>query len=542
MTISKKLYSSSGLALLITMLLGIIGLYGVGSIQTQLVDVRVDARKVYLTGQIKAEALRMLGDEQGMTLHALQKDQPGVQKYNSDFRQSSAKLVELATENRSLAKTEGGKRITGEMLDTSKAILQNHENLLLKCTSDDATGASDLMTNTVIAPIEKITTGADTVVGLANGLMDTTSTSAQDTAAQTRWLVAFLLLLSIGVGGTLVFIVRHINMALSSSLIELSSGAVQIASAASQVSTSGQSLAQGSSEQAASLEETSSSAEEINSMARKNTDNAGVMTQLVSESQLEFVNTNRQLGEMVTAMDEINNSSAKISKIIKVIDEIAFQTNILALNAAVEAARAGEAGMGFAVVADEVRNLAQRCAQAARDTAELIEDSVSKSVGGKTKLGVVADSIRKITDEFAKINTLVDEVGHGSKEQSDGMAQISRAITEMEQVTQSTAANAEESAAAAEQLTAQSEAMKDIVMALNDMVGANVSSGNTRKSSSKGVVANPVARPSLPSSRVLVLKGSTGTANKVIAPKPVKVSAKATTKESFPMDGDFAEF
>jgi methyl-accepting chemotaxis protein/methyl-accepting chemotaxis protein-1 (serine sensor receptor) len=172
-------------------------------------------------------------------------------------------------------------------------------------------------------------------------------------------------------------------------------------------------------------------------------------------------------------MNDINDSSAKISKIIKVIDEIAFQTNILALNAAVEAARAGEAGMGFAVVADEVRNLSQRCAQAAKDTTTLIEDSVAKSSGGKAKLGLVAGSIQRITAQSLEIKTLVDEVSLGSQEQTDGIGQISKALNRMENVTQGSAASAEESAAAAEQLNAQSEALNDIVTRLNEIIGGS---------------------------------------------------------------------
>ena len=199
----------------------------------------------------------------------------------------------------------------------------------------------------------------------------------------------------------------------------------------------------------------------------------------MARAQEGFEKTNQSLAEMVSAMDGINASSQKISKIIKVIDEIAFQTNILALNAAVEAARAGEAGMGFAVVADEVRNLAQRCAQAAKDTADLIEESIQRSDGGRVKVDQVAVAIRAITAESAKIKMLVDEINLGSVEQSSGIDQISRAITQMEQVTQSSAANAEESAAAAEELNAQAEHMKDVVGALRAMVDGAARAGRS---------------------------------------------------------------
>jgi methyl-accepting chemotaxis protein/methyl-accepting chemotaxis protein-1 (serine sensor receptor) len=174
---------------------------------------------------------------------------------------------------------------------------------------------------------------------------------------------------------------------------------------------------------------------------------------------------------MLAAMGEINTQSDRISRIIKVIDEIAFQTNILALNAAVEAARAGEAGMGFAVVADEVRNLAQRCTQAARDTAALIEESIAKSNDGSVKVDRVATAIRTVSGEAAKVKTLVEEVNSGSQEQARGIEQIGKAILQMQQVTQTTAANAEECAAAAEELNAQSAALKATVSRIRVMVG-----------------------------------------------------------------------
>ncbi len=268
-----------------------------------------------------------------------------------------------------------------------------------------------------------------------------------------------------------VFAVRRINNTLVSSTAELFEGAAQVASAAAQVSSASQTLAQGSSEQAASLEETSASSEEINSMARRNGENSHRAAGLMVNAQQKFVESNQSLQLMVVAMDDINSQSDKISKIIKVIDEIAFQTNILALNAAVEAARAGESGLGFAVVADEVRNLAQRCAQAARDTTGLIAESIVKAADGKDKVNQVARAMQEITGESGKVKILVEEVSVASQEQARGIEQIAQAIVQMEKVTQSTAAGAEESAAAAEELNAQSEALRSIVMRLSHLIG-----------------------------------------------------------------------
>jgi methyl-accepting chemotaxis protein/methyl-accepting chemotaxis protein-1 (serine sensor receptor) len=232
---------------------------------------------------------------------------------------------------------------------------------------------------------------------------------------------------------------------------------------------------------------------------------------------------------MIVAMDDIKTSSDKVSKIIKVINEIAFQTNILALNAAVEAARAGEAGMGFAVVADEVRSLAQRCAQAAKDTADLIEESIAKSYDGKNKVDQVAVAIRAITEESAKVKTLVDEVSVGSTEQTRGIEQIAKALTQMEQVTQQSAANAEESAAAAEQLTAQASTLMEVVGQLHAMVGG----GPAAEGRSQRAIPAHKTSPGFKSSH----KAPSG---RGMAFKPARGARKADAN-SFPMDEEFKE-
>jgi methyl-accepting chemotaxis protein/methyl-accepting chemotaxis protein-1 (serine sensor receptor) len=229
-------------------------------------------------------------------------------------------------------------------------------------------------------------------------------------------------------------------------------------------------LAQGASEQASSLEETSAASEEVSSMTHKNADNSRAAAEEMGQVNRRVEDSNIALGELVASMTDIEQSGGKIAKIIKVIDEIAFHTNILALNAAVEAARAGEAGAGFAVVADEVRNLAQRSAQAAKDTASLIEDSIAKSNGGSTKVEQVAVVIRAITQSAAKVKILVDEVNVGSQEQASGIQQVTRSIEQVDKVTQLNAASAEQTAAASEQLAAQAESMNAIAKQLRQVV------------------------------------------------------------------------
>jgi methyl-accepting chemotaxis protein len=291
--------------------------------------------------------------------------------------------------------------------------------------------------------------------------------------AQLAWTVGLSL---IAISGLLAFytfwlIGKKVTGPIGRAIREISDVSEQVVGASRQIASSSQSLAQGASEQAASLEETSASGTEVQSVARKNAEDCSAATELVETSQKHFAATNRSLAEMVEAMGEIHAQSAKISQIIKTIDEIAFQTNILALNAAVEAARAGEAGMGFAVVADEVRNLAQRCARAASDTSALIEESIAKSNGGKLKMDSVAGGIRAITEEARKIGDLVSKVNDGTVQQSQGIEQIGRAISQMEQVTQSTAAGAEQSSAAAMQLSSQADALHEIVSRLAVTVG-----------------------------------------------------------------------
>jgi methyl-accepting chemotaxis protein/methyl-accepting chemotaxis protein-1 (serine sensor receptor) len=233
-------------------------------------------------------------------------------------------------------------------------------------------------------------------------------------------------------------------------------------------------------------------------------------------------------------MKEINSSSEKISKIIRVIDEIAFQTNILALNAAVEAARAGEAGMGFAVVADEVRNLAHRSAQAAKDTTALIEESIAKSNEGNKKLQLVAGSIQQVTGSATQVKVLVDEVDVGSQEQTRGIEQIAAAVTQMETVTQRSAASAEESAAASEELAAQAQTLYDIVERVRKLVGGN--GGSAARENGTQRSPETITPASTHSASRPALGGSLHKDGSSTAIAPRAVEGRSHGRDTFPLD------
>ena len=250
---------------------------------------------------------------------------------------------------------------------------------------------------------------------------------------------------------------------LDQALTQVSEATEQVSSASQQISEESQSLAQGANEQASSLEEVSSSLEEMASMTKQNSGNANQAKNLSGEADLNAQSGIQSMGKMDDAIKRIKKSSDQTAKIVKTIDEIAMQTNLLALNAAVEAARAGEAGRGFAVVAEEVRNLAQRSAQAAKNTADMISESVKNADDGVGIAEEVAKSFELIATSSKKVNDLIAEIAAASQEQSQGIDQVNTAVAQMDKVTQQNAANSEESASAAEELSSQAEELQNMV-------------------------------------------------------------------------------
>lgn len=278
-------------------------------------------------------------------------------------------------------------------------------------------------------------------------------------------LSSFGLLVSLG-----LLVTKMITGPITQAVGELGEGAEQVASASSQLSAASAQLASGTSQQAAAIQETSASIEESDSMVKQNADNTRQAAILAKNTKNYADNSAVEMKKMLSSMDELKKSSDEIAKIIKVIDEIAFQTNILALNAAVEAARAGDAGKGFAVVAEEVRNLAQRSAEATQDTARIIESNIALSKQNVEMSKIVNENISQIDVEAQKVSELLNEISVASQEQAQGIEQIDKAIQQMEQVLQTNASTAEESASASRELSSQAASVKEIVSTLLVMV------------------------------------------------------------------------
>ncbi len=334
-------------------------------------------------------------------------------------------------------------------------------------------------------------------------------------------------------------ITRGITRSCSRIVDELREGGEQVANASGQVSACSQQLAEGASEQSASLEETSASLEEMTSMTKSNADNAGQANALMAEATRVIEEAYNSMTSLTETMGEISKASGDTAKIVKTIDEIAFQTNLLALNAAVEAARAGEAGSGFAVVAEEVRNLAMRAADAAKTTADLIENTVRKIGHGSDSVHRTNETFREVADNNQKVKGLVNEIALATQEHAQGLDQVSNAIADMSKVVQNNSAAAEENASASEELNAQASNLKIIVQHLVDLVGETESQ----------TTISPKKRKAEPKRRLRTTKGGPGGSVREALPavpgdRPKVERKKVRPEQVIPLDEgeEFSDF
>jgi len=464
-SLKKRLIVGVG-AVVVSMLVGTV--YSVSLIRG-LTAVISRASQIHQLGMLGEESSTMVGLSRAIVLHAIFDDKAKVDEFKRDFDVSARSFEKMLTSARASAASENDKAALDTLRHKRDDWIKLHNEVMNLVTSQQVDVAEKKVADSgYISRAVEIRQLADS---MSTTEVETLSKKADGASLQSLVGSVVLVLVSLSVGLFVLLYIRKISDELSRLTTSLSSNSGQVAKLSAEVRSASESVAAGSAKQAASLEETAAAAEEITSMTRKNAENSVSASSVMTTVDGHVKASNQTLEQMVTSMRDINASSSKISKIIKVIDEIAFQTNILALNAAVEAARAGEAGAGFAVVADEVRSLAQRSAQAAKDTELLIEESIATSQDGSRKLQQVTEGILAVTRDSTQVKILVDELSLGSQEQTRGIEQIANAVSQMDQVTQGAAQSAQLSASSSVDLLSQAEELRGIVLQLRSLVG-----------------------------------------------------------------------
>jgi len=470
-TIGAKIALGTGALATALALLAGCGLWALASTNATVEHAtQITARKIELAGLMASSVSKMAAGQRGLVLFTYAKEPATASKAKQLFADGSDALRRGLDDITPLLTTAEGRQTVAQMDTGLAAWLPAYEQLARLADAGDPDGAAKALSEGTTAHYYQTSAAAESLIALNRKLLEGEMRDAQGNYASAKMLMLLLALAGAAAGAGAMFTVRSSTKALRRVSAELLEGSQQVAAASGQVASASQALAQGSSEQAASLEETSSSTSEITAITRKNAENTRAVTALMAEAAQLVGNGERNLDEMVGSMKEINGSSEKIGKIIRVIDEIAFQTNILALNAAVEAAWAGETGAGFAVVADEVRSLARRSADAARDTAALIQESIDKTQVGKVTVDKCAEAMVANSRLAKRVVQLTAELDGATGEQVRGVELISQSVSRIQDTTQQTAASAEQSAAASEELNAQSATVHAVVDRLRELV------------------------------------------------------------------------
>lgn len=470
-TIGKRIVFGFCSVLATTLALGSFAYLQLASIKRYSTSIAVDALPgMFLIGQIE----KAVGDNQFFVMsHIVSDSREEMAAFEQALLESVARSDDLSKKYQGTITRAEDRELFDRMISTFAPVRKIGADVLA-LSRDQKPKEAFALSKAELLPAFKNASAAilklvefNRQIGEADGASIQKSVRRAETGL---WLGSTLAILA---GASIAFmIIRGTSRILTGVAESIGEGSGQISSASGQVSSASQSLAEGASEQAASLEETSSSLEEMASMTKRNHQSAVQVNGLAREARAAADGGTSEMEAMVRAMNEIKASGDETAKVVKTIDEIAFQTNILALNAAVEAARAGEAGMGFAVVADEVRSLAQRAAHAAKETSAMIENSLTKTTQGVEISVKVAESLKEIVGKVRRVDELAAEVASASKEQSQGIEQLNTAVVQMDKVTQSNAASAEETASAAEELNAQAQVLRESVGQLMRMVGA----------------------------------------------------------------------
>jgi len=461
----------SGVALILAVV-SVVSLTGLKDVLDEVIG--RDARKVELSGRVESLTAEVLRLENAIVFRLMSQDAAGADKYKGRSGEALQRLGGTIDELQPLGSDANERAMLDRLTETYRSWSALHQAMLQALGAQQYDEVQKILGERITPAGERISSTASEYTGVVRSALGSSKVNAGKRVGISMWISVGLGLIVLIAAGIARWLVRDVNRVLRRVASDMGAHSHEVAESARQVQNASHSLAQTATDQAASLEETSASSQEVSAISRQLAASSAGAADRMQETGKLARGVGGSLDEMMTAMNGILESSQKISKIIKVIDEIAFQTNILALNAAVEAARAGEAGMGFAVVADEVRNLARRSATAASETTSLIEESMARSADGNQKVQSVAGALRTITQNSLQVESAVQEVRNGTQQQVTGMDQIVAALSRIQRVTEATAAHAEQSSSAGQEMTAQAVAMNQAVSAMVELVGGSL--------------------------------------------------------------------